>query len=243
MKFLIFSFLSALLIGCSSTTSKETTTESNSQDSALSANVNAIDEETYEPEEEIVFSDSLAEAIQSEIGALEEEIKSGTYYTLYAQYSGYESSAEATYYFDSLFNIIYCDGTWGVEGTSGVFTYFFVGDDLLAGTETNTNQVYEEKVWIHKKFKPTYGFSTTDEEGSENEITYLTDENYKSINSKARSDYEKLLNTIQEYSDSVSLSDDEASILVETVVNYGEDYTERETYTISRALFDTLIKE
>jgi hypothetical protein len=241
MKSFAVVLLSVVLTGCASSPPHDDTFESGTDSlvvpTASTPDV-AIDEgEDFSP------SDSLASSIQGEVEALEKEVKSKTYLTLHAHYLGYEADSDATWYFDSLLNIIFCDITWSMEGTSGSFTYYFEGDDILAGSETNSYNDYEELVWVNKHFKPAFGFSRTDGADTDDQINYLVKADYESKNSSVKNDYQKLLSRIREYEDSATETGDEISITIENVVSYGNDFTEKEEFTISKIIFDELIKD
>jgi hypothetical protein len=241
MKFLFTIAILIFLTGCSTKPQKQTDIEGNSQDSVLLTSAENIDEQF--DTEEFDLSDSIAGSIQSETEDLEREVKARTYYTLHASYLGYEADSDATWYFDSLLNIIFCDISWNMEGTSGSFTYYFEGDDILAGKEINSYTDYEEMIWINNRFKPAYGFARTDGADADDQISYLTRADYESKNTSVKADYQKLLARIHEYQDSLKVDGDEISIVIENVVNYGEDFTEKEEFTINKILFDELFGE
>jgi hypothetical protein len=127
-----------------------------------------------------------------------------------------------------------------MEGTGGSFTYYFEGDDILAGKEINSYNDYEELIWINNRFKPAYGFSRTDGADADDQINYLTRADYEAKNNSVKADYQKLLIRIREYQDSLKINGDEVSIFIENIVNYGEDFTEKEEFTINKVLFDEL---
>jgi hypothetical protein len=187
--------------------------------------------------------DSLALVIRQRIEhtILELGPMNNTYYTIRARYSGYEYGADATWYFDSLLNLRYGEASWSSDAGEGEYKYFFKNDDLLAGTEENSDHSNVEKMFIHEGFKPCYGFSKTF--GAEDStITFIYQPGYTSKNNNVKQDYTKLLTRLQQYRDSVSVGLDDVNLHIENVVNYGEDFTETEDYTISKILFDKLIK-
>lgn len=195
-------------------------------------------------EEVVIDPDSMALAIQLEIDKTASSIINplSKYYTITSTFSGYENSADGTWYVDSLLNLRRCELTWSTEYTSGYHDYYFADNNILAGTEDNAYNDYEESVWIHTAFKPTYGYSKTN--GTENDSTlyFLQEGDYESRNASIRDDFNNLLNRISEYQDSILQSSDKITIHIENVVNHGDDITETEDYTVSKVLFHKIIK-
>jgi hypothetical protein len=238
MKFLAVALVPIVLMGCAENPLQEVTRDINSLDSvSLAAQAGG------EAEEEFFPADSIAATLQSQTEDLEREVKARIYLTLHANYSGYEADSEATWYFDSLLNIIFCEISWNTEGTSGSYTYYFEGDDILAGNELNSYNDYEELIWMNKHFKPAYGFSRTDGSDADDQISYLTKMDYESKNTSIKEDYQKLLNRLREYQDSASVNGNDVSILIENVVNNSEDFPEKEEFTVNKIIFEELIKD
>jgi hypothetical protein len=238
MKFLVVALIPIVLMGCAENPLQEVTGDINSLDS-----VSLMYQAGGEPEDEFFPADSIAATLQSQTEDLEREVKAGIYLTLHASYSGYEADSDATWYFDSLLNIIFCEISWNTEGTSGSYTYYFEGDDILAGNELNSYNDYEELIWMNKHFKPAYGFSRTDGADADDQISYLTKKDFESKNVSIKEDYQKLLNRLREYQDNASANGNDVSILIENVVNYGEDFTEKEEFTVNKIIFEELIKD
>jgi hypothetical protein len=238
MKCLLTAIAFIFLISCSSQPPEQADIEGDLRDSVLLTSAEGPDDQFND--EEFELSDSLALSIQSEVDDLERDVKARPYYTLHASYMGYEADSDATWYFDSLLNIIFCDISWNMEGTSGSFTYYFEGDDILAGKESNSYPDYEELLWINNRFKPAYGFSRTDGADADDQINYLTRADYESKNNSVKTDYKKLLARIHEYRDSMQEDGDDISIVIENVVNYGQDFTEKEEFIINKVLFNEL---
>lgn len=238
MKFLAVALIPLVLMGCAENPLQEVTGDTKSLDSLLLTN-----QARGEAEDEFFPADSIAATLQSQTEDLEREVKAGIYLTLHANYSGYEADSDATWYFDSLLNIIFCEISWNTEGTSGSYTYYFEGDDILAGNELNSYNDYEELIWMNKYFKPAYGFSRTDGADADDQISYLTKNDYESKNTSIKNDYQKLLNRLREYQDSASENGNDVSILIENVVSYGEDFTEKEEFTVNKIVFDELIRD
>jgi hypothetical protein len=240
MKFLTVALIPIVLMGCAENHLQEVTGDINSLDSV---SLTSLTE--GETEDDFFPADSIAATLQSQTEDLEREIKARIYLTLHANYSGYEADSDATWYFDSLLNIIFCEISWNREGTSGSYTYYFEGDDILAGNELNSYNDYEELIWVNKNFKPAYGFSRTDAADADDQIIYLKADDYESKNASIKNDYQKLLNRLREYQDSahVNKNDVSISIHVKTVTNNGKYLIEKEEFTVNKIIFEEVIKD
>lgn len=246
MKFICLLLISLLLLNCSKTNSTTQEADSTATDSLFET---VINEEISEDDETLAQyysgeGDSLVNAIRIAVDELAQKMEGDAPYTISARYSGYESGSESTWYFDSSMNLKYCKGSWDMEGTSGSYTYYFDGDDLMAYSAEDLYQESSESTILHTSFKPTYGFSTAGSEES-TDTTMLYEEAYNSNNQSAREEFSKLLRLIRDNMDSATVSDQEVSIRIERVdsQNYGMDVTISENYSISKALFDNYIKE
>jgi hypothetical protein len=193
--------------------------------------------------EEEIADDTLASAFQTAIDETATELTTASVYTLTASFSGYESGTDAEYHFDEDMSLAYCNVTWSMEGSSGSYTYYFTNDELVAGEEQNSYNDYEETVLLHRKFKPSYGFTTTNGTEDDSNHTILGEADYISRNTDSHNELDRILSRIREYQDSVSIEDDVYTIRIENIVNYGEDFTETEQFKISKKLFDAWIKE
>jgi len=188
-------------------------------------------------------SDSLAVVIEKAIQDIEREFGSMTdYYTISSRFDGYESGSESTWYFDKSLNLKYAKGSWDMEGTEGTYAYYFDGEDLLASIADDQYQEGSESTLIHKGFAPIFGFTRSNNEGAEG-VSYVYESAYTTSNKSAKEEFSKLLDLIRNNLDSAIVNDYEVSIHIENVVNYGIDVTQKEDYSISKVLFDKLIKE
>jgi len=238
MKTFLWFLLVPAIVGCSTGATQVSTRELPAKDSS-----SVPSEETSGKAEE--DPDAMREAIQAEIEQTASDFDEtlARDYTIYSTYQGYENSSDGKWCMDSLLNPRFCEVNWNMEGTSGSYSFYFDDEDVLAGEERNSYNDYEEKVWIHTKFKPTYGFSAT--EGTENDSIpyFLQEADYFSKNDRAKEEFAKLILRIRELRDSVAMDDQEVTIRVQTTVNYGEDFTETEEYTLHQKLFDLIVNE
>jgi hypothetical protein len=163
------------------------------------------------------------------------------YYTIQSSFSGYENTLDSKWVVDSLVNAQFCDVNWGMESTSGSYSYYFDGHDIVAGEEKNYYNDYEENVWIYKGLTSIFGFSKTN--GTENDSipSFLQEADYESKNVQAREEFSKLIRRIRELSDSATFEDEQVTIVVETIVNYGEDFTETEKHALNKKLYDLIV--
>jgi hypothetical protein len=96
---------------------------------------------------------------------------------------------------------------------------------------------------MNKHFKPAYGFSRTDGSDADDQISYLTKNDYESKNASIKNDYQQLLSRLREYQDSANVNGDDVSILIKNAVTNGEGFTEKEEFTVNKIIFDELIKD
>ena len=251
MKFWYSTCICLLLISCTQTHKmQETNADSISLDSsAIDYGWDIADEEEYldiDEDAKDAADDSLVSAITNEINKLSEKVKAegGDYYTINSSFSGYESESESTWYFDSQLNMKYCTGSWGMEGNSGSYSYYFADDDLLAYSAEDFGQQTSETTQFHMAFKPAYGFSKTTSESGE-DTKYLDESFYTSTNSSAKDEFRQVLNLIRSNQQDASVTGDKVSIHIASVdsVNFGTEITITEEYSISKILFDKLIEE
>lgn len=238
MKSIPLSLVMAVMASCSTSTSQVSP-----QERSVIDPLPAEAEETWVATEE--DPDALMEAIRRQIEktwSVPDENNTKEY-TIYSSFKGYENTAEGKWLVDSLLHLKLCEVDWGMEGSSGSYSYWLQNDEILAGEEQNYYNDYEETVLIHSGFQPTYGFSRTN--GTENDSIpyFLQEADYISKNERAKGDFSKLISRIRELQHSVSLTGDEIIILDENVVNYGDDFTETEKYVLSKTLFDIIVND
>jgi hypothetical protein len=186
--------------------------------------------------------DSLKFVIDNGIEDIASICRDRSVHTLSGSFSGYESSADATYYFDSLFSLTYCTVTWGSEGSSGNYSYYFRNDSLIAGKEENYYNDSEEFIYVYTRSAPVFGYSKSNSSESEESVAYLSQKDYSSKNADAANELNRLIGRISEYQDSVSVSGKLVTLRIENTVNYGEDFTETENFDMSQEIFDNLIR-
>jgi hypothetical protein len=95
---------------------------------------------------------------------------------------------------------------------------------------------------LHTGFKSVYGFARTNGTETDSIVTYLTKEDYVLKNSDALNEFGRLISRISEYQDSVNVNGESVTLQIENIVNYGEDFTETETFRIDKVIFDGMIK-
>jgi hypothetical protein len=244
MKFLIIIqvLLSCLiLINCSRQNNRDETSLADT----TSLPPSEVTNETTPAFEEVamdVEDDSMKLEINNGIEDIASLCKNRSVHTLSGSFSGYESSADATYYFDSLFSLTYCTVNWGSEGTSGNYTYYFRNDSLIAGMEENYYNDSEEVIYVYTGSAPVFGYSKSNSPDTDESVTYMSEKDYNSKNADAVNELNRLIGRISEYQDSVSVSGKLVTLRIENTVNYGEDFTETENFDMSQEIFDNLIR-
>jgi hypothetical protein len=200
-------------------------------------------EEDAATEDDFLANDSITASFQQAVETTKSESEKNYRYSITGTFSGYESSADATYYFDGDLHLTHCEITWSSEGTSGEQAYYFKADEFIAGREKTYYPNYDETVFIYADFKPIFGVSKTDEPDVETIVKYLDKSEFDSRSSSIQNDFNRLINRISEYQDSVSVNSGSVTLRIENTVNYGVDVTEREDFQIDKILFDRLIKD
>jgi hypothetical protein len=132
-----------------------------------------------------------------DIGA---ELRSVSVYKMSASFSGYESSSDATYYFDSLFNLTYAEIAWSMEGTSGSYTYYFSNGNLTAGLEVHYYNAYDEYIFICRA-NEAFGYKSNNSEAN-TEGSFITEAEFNSKVTDASSEFNRLIGRISEYASS-----------------------------------------
>lgn len=247
MKFAYLLLAVSVLIQCTNSKTQETSkADSIFLDSASVSYAEDGDDEvpfTEVPDEP--EGDSLALAISNAVDSVSSVWSENIadYYSISSTFNGYENGWEATWYFDKSLKLKYYTGSWSSEGTEGKYSYYFDADeDLVAASTEDDYQEGYETTTLYTGFKPVYGFSKSATSEVEEAITYNYESAYNTMNSEAKSQYSKLINYIQANADSATFNGDEVNIHIESTSNYGFDFTSKEDYSISRKLFDKLIK-
>jgi hypothetical protein len=166
------------------------------------------------------------------------------YYSIITSFTGYENSANSTWYFDQEFNLRYCEVNWDMEGTSGKYSYYFQNSRIFSGTEENQYNDYIELVKVFAGTAPVYGYAKTEGSDADGLVTYLTETDFNSKDNDVKGEFQKLLSRIKETAESAVLGEEDVTIHVEDIENYsGTNVTVTEDYTISRKLFEYLTRE
>jgi hypothetical protein len=189
------------------------------------------------------YDDTLQLTFASAIDDVANAARERSVYSLKGIFAGYENAAEAVYYFDSSLSLTYCTVAWTSEANSGSFNYYFSNDSLVAGREENAYNDFEELVLLHTKYHPIYGLSTTNGSEDDSGVTYLSEGEFISRRKTSREEYDRLVERIKEFQHSVSIEGDFVTIRHENLVNYGEDFTEREDYRMSKTIFEKLVRQ
>jgi hypothetical protein len=181
---------------------------------------------------------TLFQNVDDSLSADHAERKS-QYYSIISSFSGYENSANSTWYFDREFNLRYCEVAWDMEGTSGKYSYHFKNGRIFSGTEENQYNDYIELVKVFAGTAPVYGVAKTEGSDADGLITYLTENDFDANDSDVKGEFQKLLDRIKENSEDAVLGEEDVTIHIEEVENTsGTEMTETEDYTISRKLFE-----
>lgn len=166
------------------------------------------------------------------------------YYSIISSFSGYENSANSTWYFDQDFNMRYCEVDWNMEGTSGKYSYYFQSGRIFSGAEENQYNDYMELVKVFVGTAPVYGYAKTEGSDADGPVTYLTESDFDSKDNDVKGEFQKLLTRIQENKGDAVLGEEDVTIHIEDVETYsGNEVTETEDYTISRKLFEYLTRD
>jgi hypothetical protein len=166
------------------------------------------------------------------------------YFSIITSFSGYENSANSTWYFDQEFNMKFCEVSWDMEGTSGKYSYYFQNSRILSGEEENQYNDYMEFVKVFTGTAPVYGFAKTEGSDVDGAVTWLTESDLDSKDNDVKSEFQKLLSRIRENKENAVLGEEDVTIHIEDIENYsGTEVTETEDYTISRRLFEYLTRD
>lgn len=240
MKLIYFTVIGLLLMQCTNTNKENNSIDStiNKQDSSttlLRRNSSTLQSGSSK--------DSLATSIENKIQELSSitQSKLSDYYTITTNYTGYEAGSRYTWYFDKSFHLTYCKGNWDAESFGGTNLYYFENDHLLAALTEEFEQEEGKTTVIHKGFKPVYGYVTSSEQ--KESITYLDETGYTAADTAARKQFSDLMKLLRENTGMAVIKDNEVSIHIENKVNYGTEFTEEENYSMSKTLFEAVIKK
>ncbi len=167
--------------------------------------------------------------------------KSESVYALQASFQGYESSADATYYYDSTLALTYCEIMWSMEGTSGTNTYIFSADQAEGGKEELSATSSDEITVFLSDYHPRYGFTRTMMAEADEETSELDEQKFISKRSEVSNEYNRLVARMLEYAQSMVVDDTGATLELENEVDYGETFTERESFRLDKPVYEMLI--
>jgi hypothetical protein len=236
------SFIILMLTNCSGTTT--VSENSSNADSIAAADTTAANAASIEEANYVVIpQEELLKQVESAVDSMIEIEKGRSVYSLSGSFNGYESSADATYYFDSLFSLTYCEITWNSEGSSGSGTYFFDADEVDGGKTSESAGDSENITVFYSLFQPQYGVTATLMAEYDPAYTIFDGPAFIAERSSVKNDYNRLVNRIIEYKDQITISETDASIDVENETDsYGETFTERETFRMSIEVYEKVIK-
>lgn len=240
MKSIYIVLLITLLGSCTSGSSKIASLDEVKSDTLITE-TDSADIDTYDNIDSDPDDGELVQQINDGADSITSAYSSEKFYTIYSSFSGYETGADAKWVVNDDIELQYCEITWSMEGTSGSQTYYFSNEQIVAGDEENFYNDYEELVKIYKQVGTVYGYSRTNGTESDSVINFLQEGDYASKNEEAKSHFTKLLNRILELQDSVIENENDVTIRVENIVNYGEDFTETEEYRINKKVYKSLI--
>jgi hypothetical protein len=195
-----------------------------------------------------VEDDTLAVAVHEKIAGLLLSYNKNVAYCRSISYSfeGYENVSEETWYIDLKFKLKYCIGSWESEGLSGKYTQFFRNDSLFALIEENSYHESGETIEMHTDFMPVYGYTRTAGQSDDGEYTenlvYSNHQEYQKKNNRTWDEYRKTIRRIRELRDKAVFLGEEVRITNEEIMNYGEDFTQREGFRLDRQLFNRIIR-
>lgn len=240
--------LSLLIISFSLLTcSKPAITESNSEeDTTITAELSAdtVYKESTTEIEETTFTedgDDFTLMVESSFDSVLALKKSESVYSMTATFDGYESSADATYYFDSALSITYCEVGWSMEGTSGTNTYIFSADQVDGGKEELSGNSSDEITVFLSEYRPRYGFTRVMMSESDPKITELDESKFISRRTEASNEYNRIVARMLEYAQSMEVTESEARLQLENEVDYGETFHERELFRLDIPVYEMLI--
>jgi hypothetical protein len=189
------------------------------------------------PEEEFVVR------VEHSVDSMIEIKKTMAVYSLSGSFNGYENSADATYYFDSLFSLVYCEISWSNEGISGSGIYFFDADEVDGGRASESGGDTEENTVFYSIFQPQYGVVETLMAEYNPAYSIFDQSSFISVRSAVKDDYNRLVNRILEHKDDIVLTEDDASLDLENETDsYGETFTEREAFRMPIEVYEKVIK-
>lgn len=243
MKSTLLILLVALCAACSSGPSESATDPdslSNDNDTTVAPSDTEEPQEISEPDN----ADSLVAVLQSRAEQVVASVQSklSVYETISISNSGYESGSDATWYFDSAMNVRFYDASWSMEGTDGNYKLVFKDDEFIGGTEENGYPVGTENFWYINNADDYFGFSRLSDDGEER-VNFIYDNGFQAKRTEVLTYRDNLFQRIREIADSAEVGEETVTYHAESIQNYGEDFTSTEDITISRKLFDALIKE
>ncbi len=204
----------------------------------------AIDEpldysESDEPEMALPKSIDLLEGKLSEWDhKITEEASS--LYSIQLTANGYEYMSDAIWYVDTDFNLRYYEATWQQEGMEGKSKFHLSNDKIACAMEEETTGGGDNVITY--ACEGMGGCLLTWAEGDENSKTQALDENYMTMKQEEIADYyDNTIDLIRK--NKATAKGDVYRITLKNVVDVGEEFTEVTEITISKKLYDHILKE
>lgn len=193
-----------------------------------------------DPVSDLSSDDTTQSSFLECLEAMATELETQSVYKLSVSFSGYENSSDATYYFDSLYNLLYSETSWSMEGTSGTYVSYFQNDLLAASREINSYNTYDEEV-ILCPHDGLYGDRTVSGDGDAAFQNPTIDNDYfKSKQAEVINEFNRIKDRVSEYANEATKESEVTKIRIENSINYGQDYLETETFEIDTPLFEAL---
>jgi hypothetical protein len=240
---LLFICTTFVLFNCSGTTNSSADNVQQDSIAPISADTISSEESPKAKVDYITVSEQeFLRRVETSIDSIMEIKKARSVYSLSGSFSGYESGADATYYFDSVFSLTYCEISWSSEGSSGTGVYFFDADEVDGGKTSESEGDSEDITVFYSIFQPHYGVTTT-LAGNEPTYSVLDGKSFNAERSSVNNDYNRLINRIVESRDGIILSETDATLDIEKETDgYGESFTEREAFRMSIEVYENVIK-
>ncbi len=233
--FILFSCMT-LALACSS--KNET-----SPDEADSLDVDSVMIEAEPKTDTTLATADESESISTAIAELiDAQALQQNGYTLQLSASGYEYMTEATWSFDSLFNLTACSQRWASEGLEGQSSYFFRVEKLYAYCE---NDGYDSRNEIKLFHKQLGGISYTESDGVtvDSTLRALDLKTIPQTEADLKKQLQDIVNTLRDNEDKISGDDDALALHLENEVNYGEEtMTETSEISLSKKLLTKLLE-
>jgi hypothetical protein len=179
---------------------------------------------------------ALEELTQSQVD------NSGTTYRLELSASGYEYQTDATWFFDSLYNLVGCTQRWASEGMEGNSNHFFKLEKLFAFVK---NDAYDTRTDVTLFHREMGGFSYTQNDGLATDSTMRAiDPNVLSQEeADIRKQLKDVVNSLRENEEQIADSEEGLLLELKNEVKYGEEtFSETSQISLDKKLLDKLLE-